>query len=97
MTLSTSSTYIEDANVVHTATVLSQVGEAGPVTIHDLIDMLYSKADHVELSFLVHPQEIWPNKVTWSLLYYLGIVTFDSDCRYSLRAPNCTLVYQVSP
>ena len=93
--------YIDEANAIHSSTVLSVVGETGPVTIHNLIDMVFSKANvraHIlsELSFteLMREQNLRPKDVTWSLLYYLGIVTFhkDSGCqvgRDSLRAPHC--------
>jgi hypothetical protein len=95
--------YIDEANAVHTSRVLSVVGETGPVTIHTLIDMLSSKANaHIlnELSFdeLMQEQEMRSKDVTWSLLYYLGIVSFFEDSgRHSLRAPNGTMVRLVSP
>jgi hypothetical protein len=87
--------------------VLSLVGENGPVTVHHLIDMLHLKVNaHIltELSFteFMQAQKEWSKDVTWSLLYYLGIVTFceDSGCAggtHSLCAPNCTMVHLVSP
>jgi hypothetical protein len=101
--------YIDEANAVHTSTILSVVGENGPVTIHNLIDMAFSKATVrarilSELSFaeLMKEEILRTEDVTWSLLYYLGIVTFykDSDCPKgtdSLRAPNVTMVRLVSP
>lgn len=99
--------HMNEANAVHTKTVLSLVGETGPVGISDLVDMLYSKANaHIstELSFteLMQGLDKRSEDVTWSLLYYLGIVTFceDSDHpkdTHSLRAPNATMVQLVSP
>ena len=99
--------YVDEANAVHTATVLSVVGKTGSVTISDLIDMLYSKANVSilnELSFLelIQEQEMRPKAVTWSLLYYLGIVTYskDSCCqvgKHILHVPNTTMVHLVSP
>jgi len=98
--------YIDTPNTVHTSKVLSIVGKIGPVTIHSLIDMLSSKANAnilSKLSFdeLMQEQEMRPKNVTWSLLYYLGIVTFhkDSGCQVgtdSLCAPNCDMARLVS-
>jgi Predicted AAA-ATPase len=98
--------HIDTPNSVHTSKVLSLVGKIGPVTIHSLVDMLSSKANaHIlsEFSFddLMQEQEIRPKNVTWSLLYYLGIVTFhkDSGCQVgtdSLCAPNCDMARLVS-
>jgi Predicted AAA-ATPase len=102
-----SSSHIDEANATHTATVLSVVGETGPVAINDLINMLYSKVNARvlrELSFveLTREQEMRPRDVTWSLLYYLGIVTFceSAGCpqgMQSLRVPNGSMVHLVSP
>jgi len=99
--------YINEANAVHTSTVLSLVGETGPVTIHSLIDMLSSSVEakiSTKLSFeeIMRNEEIRPKNVTWSLLYYLGIATFheDSDSLEEidyLCAPNGTMAYLVSP
>ena len=98
--------YIDEATAVHTATVLSAVGETGPVTIDDLLDMLYSKANArimTELSFLelIKEPEKRSRNVTWSLLYYLGIVTFCKDLScpemHSVCVPNKTMFHLVSP
>jgi hypothetical protein len=99
--------HINEANAVHTAIVLSVVGETGPVTISDLIDMLYANANAsilTEFSFieLMQEQEKWSKDLTWSLLYHLGIVTFskDSSCligTQSLCVPNKTMFHLVSP
>jgi hypothetical protein len=96
--------YTDEANAVHTATVLSVVGEKGRVTISDLTNMLYANVTACilrELSFVELMQEQRPRDATWSLLYYLGIVTFSKDsCRppgtWSLCVPNVTMVYLVS-
>ena len=98
--------YLEEANAVHTSTILSAVGETGPVTVHDLIGMLGPNANlpiaHImtELSFdeLLLEQEKRPKNATWSLLYYLGVVTFcKGSTNFSrLRVPNCTMVHLVS-
>ena len=98
-----SSSHIDEANATHTATVLSVVGETGPVAINDLINMLYSKVNARilrELSFveLMREQEMRPRDVTWSLLYYLGIVTFcENPGMQSLCVPNGTMVHLVGP
>jgi hypothetical protein len=104
---STPPSFIDEANAVHTATVLSIVSETGPVTISDLIGMLSSRTGAsilYELSFVevLQEQETRSKNVTLSLLYYLGIVTFHKDpCsqkgRHSLCAPNSTMVHLVSP
>jgi hypothetical protein len=101
------SSHLDEANAVHTATVLSVVGETGPVTIHDLIDMLYSKVDARilgELSFaeLMREQEVRSKNVTWSLLYYLGVVTLCGNSSreagtQNLCVPNSTMFHLVSP
>ena len=72
---------LDEANAVHTTRVLSVVDKTGPVTIGDLIDMLYSKANAgimSEFSFaeLMQEQNKLSKDVIWSLLYYVGIVTF---------------------
>jgi hypothetical protein len=96
------SSYVDEA----TDTVLSLVGETGPITIHDLIRMLSSKVNASimsELSFieLMQEQEKRSKNVTWSLLHYLGIVTFceDSDNQeegtHSLSAPNGTMTHLI--
>jgi len=97
--------FIDEANAVHIATVLSAVGEIGPVTIHDLICMLDSEANaHImrELSFteLMQDPEMRSQNVTWSLLYYLGIVTFGSSRQAltkTLCVPNDTMKQLVRP
>ena|ERR1700722_2343548 len=99
--------FADEANAVHTATVLSIVSETGPVAISDLIGMLFSKTEarilH-ELSFreVMREQETRSKNVTLSLLYYLGIVTFHKDSSseegvYNLCASNSTMVHLVSP
>lgn len=98
---------IDEANAVHSAAVLSGVSEKGPVTISDLTGMLVSKTDAsilTELSFRESMQEheTRSQNVTWSLLYYLGLVTFHKDLGpregvYYLCAPNSTMVHLVSP
>jgi len=95
--------YLDEANAVHNSAVLSAVGETGLVAIHDLTNMLVAKANmpiaHImtELSFseLFLEQEKRPKNVTWSLLYYLGIVTFCEEIQ-GLRAPNCAMTHLVS-
>ena len=99
--------YINKANAMQTATVLLVVGKTGSVTISNLIDMLYLKANASilnKLSFLelIQEQEMWLKAVTQSLLYYLEIVTYfkDSCClvgKHILYVSNTTIVYQVSP
>ena len=100
--------YAIEANAVHTTAVLSAVGETGPVTIHDLIGMLYTSAQAkilTELSFaeLTREHETRQKDVTWSFLFYLGLVTFT---RYSgvgeggthtLHTPNGSMRHLVSP
>jgi hypothetical protein len=98
---------IDEANTVHSAAVLSIVSEDGPVTITDLIGMLLSKTEArilKELSFIdsMQKREKREADVTWSLLYYLGLVTFHKDVGseeglYSLCAPNSTMTHLVSP
>ena len=101
----TSSSYkphCDEANAVHSATVLSAVGETGAVTIQHLIDMLSPTTNraqaHVfpEISYLELMQEGRSKNMTWSLLYYLGIVTFHKDTGY-LRVPNNSMACLVSP
>jgi len=100
----TPSSYIDEANAVHNATVLSAVGETGLVTIHDLVHMISSEAAAyimTELSFpeLMQDPEIRSEDVTWPLLYYLGIVAFSSDSSEetkSLCIPNGTMRRLVS-
>jgi len=94
--------YIGEANAIHTATVLSAVGETGPVTIHNLLDTLFcSKVEGKilkELSFaeLTQDLKIRSSNVTWSLLYYLGVVTLHEHSGY-LCVPNRSMVELVSP
>jgi len=90
----------ESYNAVHTSTVLSLVGKTGPVTISNLIDMFHEDAKaqvlkEFSLIELMEDLETRPN-VTWSLLYYLGIVTFSKTSGY-LRVPNATMNHLVSP
>lgn len=100
--------FTEEANAIHTSTVLSVVGVDGLVTVHDLIDMLYSTAEAeilTELSFdeLMRAQNERPKDVTWSLLYYLGIVTYHHNSsavqtgRHTLWVPNRTMFHLVGP
>ena len=100
-------TCIDLAASMHTARVLSIIGETGLVTISDFIGMLYSKANAGILSEFSFAEFMWeqnkrPKDVIWSLLYYHGVVTFceDSDCQggtRSLHVPNATLARLVSP
>jgi Predicted AAA-ATPase len=95
------------AGTMHSATLLSIIGEPGLVTISDFIRMLYSKANAgilSEFSFaeLMQEQNKLSKDVIWSLLYYVGIVTFCEDSDHqgetrSLRVPNATLARLVSP
>jgi len=93
--------YAEEVNAVHTSVVLSAVGETGPVTIHSLLSMLFcSEAEGkilTEFSFAEVTQDvkIRSSNVTWSLLYYLGVVTLHERSGY-LCAPNRTMVELVS-
>jgi len=91
--------HIEEANAVHSATALSTVGETGAVTVQDLIDMLSpatNVAAHVlpELSYIELMQEGRSKDMTWTLLYYLGIVTFH-DKRDHLRVPNLAMKHLI--
>jgi len=94
--------YAEEVNAVHNSTVLSAVGETGPVTIHTLLEMLFSSEVEgkvlTEFSFaeLTQDIKIRPSNVTWSLLYYLGVVTLHERSGY-LCAPNRTMRELVSP
>jgi hypothetical protein len=82
--------------------VLSAIGETGNVTIHHLMDMLSVKTNRArasvssELSYLELTQEGRSAQATWSLLYYLGIVTHHRDSGY-LRIPNVSMGRLVSP
>jgi hypothetical protein len=100
--------YTDEANAVHTAKVLSLVRETGPVTIYDLVSMLSTKASAnimSELSFieLMEEHERRSSNITWSLLYYIGVVTFCEGSedqergRHSLRVPNDSMDHLVSP
>jgi len=82
--------------------------EAVPITIYDLVCMLSTKANAnilSKLSFieLMPEQEMRSLDVTWSILYYQGVVTFckDSDCQgegtHSLRVANNDMGFTVSP
>ncbi|KIX00089.1 uncharacterized protein Z518_10226 [Rhinocladiella mackenziei CBS 650.93] len=89
--------YNEEPNTVRISTVLSTVGETGPVTIRNLLEMLFRSNVQgkisTELSFAELTQDpiIRPSDVTWSLLYCLGVVTFHEHLGY-LRAPNRSMV-----
>ncbi|KAN0082333.1 putative AAA-ATPase domain containing protein [Elaphomyces granulatus] len=88
-----------EANAVHTGKILSLVGKTGAVTIYDLVSMLSTKVANAnvvpEFSFLelMQAQEERSSSVTWSLLYYLGVVTYCEDSKFqegshTLRVPN---------
>ena len=94
--------YLDEANAVHGAIVLSAVGDTGDVTIHHLMDMLSTSTNRTqarifsELSYLELMQEGRSGEMTWSLLYYLGIVTHHQDKGY-LCIPNFSMSRLVSP
>jgi len=100
MSRSTRMPHVEEANAIHSATVLSTMVEAGAITVQHLMDMLLTKKAKgrvlPELSYLELMQKGRSEDATWSLLYYLGIVTFDKDSGY-LCVPNFCMVYLVSP
>ena len=98
----------DEADAVHTRKALSIVGEISPVMIYDLVGMLSTKASAnilTELSFVELMQEykVLSWDMAWSLLYYLGIVTFCEASDYqkwgahSLRVPNDGMDHVVSP
>lgn len=100
--------YTDHANTVHTRRVLSIVGEIGPVTIYTLVSMLSTKASAnilSEISFfeLMQEHEMSTWDMTWSLLYYQGIVVFCEESDYQkerahrLRVPNDAMDHAVSP
>ena len=91
--------YIDEANAVHSTTVLSAVSETGTVTSRHLLDILFSKQKSLVLTELSYPelmQESRSEDKTFSLLYYLGILTLDKDVGY-LRVPNTCMQQLVSP
>jgi hypothetical protein len=99
--------YADEANAIHTNVVLSAIGETGPVTIHDLTGMLYSDENAnilSELSFaeLTQDPQTRSRDVTWSFLFYLGVVTFSKNSIpqsriHTLRLPNASMIHLVSP
>jgi hypothetical protein len=85
--------HFDEANAVHSATVLSAVSETANVTTHHLMDMLSTNGNHTkasissELSYLELMQEGCSAQVSWSLLYYLGIITHHKESGF-LWVPN---------
>jgi hypothetical protein len=87
----------EEANGTHSAIVLSAITGRN-ITSSDLLPLLEGNLD-VTIMNEFGPRELQrlseDRNLTWSLLYYLGVVTLNDE-NSSLRLPNATMRFLVS-
>jgi hypothetical protein len=91
--------HLDEANATHSASAIAAVAETGPVTVHDLMELLAQRrvASRIlpELSYLELMRGDRSAELTWSLLYYLGVVTHHQEAN-RLCIPNTAMQVLVS-
>src|SRR5947209_13015322 len=80
----------EESTAVHSTTILRSISEVGEFSMDDLIELIASKSVsstiQTEFGFSQLLAVGKDREITWSLLLYLGILTFGPDRK--LRVPN---------
>ncbi|KAF9079272.1 hypothetical protein BGX27_006711, partial [Mortierella sp. AM989] len=80
----------EESTAVHSTAILKSIANFGEFSANDLIDLILSKAVRSKLMTEFGYSELLAvgkdRTVTWSILFYLGILTIDPDG--NLRIPN---------
>jgi Predicted AAA-ATPase len=91
---------LDEANSIHSNTALQAVSadDDRTLTVHDLLAMMAGAVTcqirtELGVSELLRPDR--HTEITWSLLYYFGIVSFTPNDRKSLKLPNVTMRHLV--
>ncbi|KAF9368773.1 hypothetical protein BGX21_006350, partial [Mortierella sp. AD011] len=80
----------EESTAVHSTTILRSISDMGEFSVNDLVELIISKSVQSKIKTEFGYSELLAvgkdRQVTWSLLFYLGILTLGLNG--SLRVPN---------
>ncbi|KAG0074343.1 hypothetical protein BGZ92_003433, partial [Podila epicladia] len=80
----------EESTAVHATTILKSIADVGEFSVNDLVELIVSKSVQSKIKTEFGYSELLSvgkdRETTWSLLFYLGILTLGADG--SLRVPN---------
>ncbi|KAG0007446.1 hypothetical protein BGZ81_004865, partial [Podila clonocystis] len=80
----------EESTAVHSTTILKSIADVGEFSVNDLVELIVSKSVQSKIKTEFGYSELLSvgkdREITWSLLFYLGILTLGPDG--SLRVPN---------
>ncbi|KAF9369335.1 hypothetical protein CPC16_004587 [Podila verticillata] len=80
----------EESTAVHSTTILKSIADVGEFSVNDLVGLIVSKSVQSKIKTEFGYSELLSvgkdREITWSLLFYLGVLTLSSDG--SLRVPN---------
>ncbi|KAF8949039.1 hypothetical protein BGZ52_006237, partial [Haplosporangium bisporale] len=80
----------EESTAVHSTTILKSIADVGEFSVNDLIGLIVSKSVQSKIKTEFGYSELLSvgkdREITWSLLFYLGVLTLSPDG--SLRVPN---------
>lgn len=80
----------EESIAVHSTTILKSIADMGEFSVNDLVELIVSKSIQSKIKSEFGYSELLSvgkdREITWSLLFYLGILTLSPDG--SLRVPN---------
>ncbi|KAG0347172.1 hypothetical protein BG004_008328, partial [Podila humilis] len=80
----------EESTAVHSTRILKSIADVGEFSVNDLVDLIVSKSVQSKIITEFGYSELLSvgkdREITWSLLFYLGILTLGPNG--SLRVPN---------
>ncbi|KAG0279528.1 hypothetical protein BGZ97_009562, partial [Linnemannia gamsii] len=80
----------EESTAVHSTTILKSISDVGEFSVNDLVELIVSKSVKSKIKAEFGYSELFSvgkdREITWSLLFYLGVLTLNPDG--SLRVPN---------
>lgn len=88
----------EESTAVHSTTILRSIADVGEFSVNDLVELIISKSVKSKILTEFGYSELLSvgkdRVITWSLLFYLGILTLGPSG--SLRVPNDVIKSEVS-
>lgn len=88
----------KESTAVHSTTILKSISDVGEFSVNDLVELIVSKSIQWQIKTEVGYSELFSvgrdREITWSLLFYLGILTLGPNG--SLRVANDIIKSEVS-
>jgi len=91
-------TKTEESTAVHSTTILKSISDVGELSMNDLVELIVSKSVQSQIKTEFGYTELFSvgrdSEITWSLLFYLGILTLGPNG--SLRVANDIIKSELS-